>query len=1086
MRALILLSLLLPCLSVNSTRADDIEAYLYSGAVDGAYIHVVMDTGNTDVDSALCTYRVDCGPPFMTAAAHQHLGDMYLDGQAVTAPGVFKAVLAAVLDNPLLDSLQLSLLISNHHDNVAQSSGPGVGGGTVLRGYRRLERQRESFLTTLKAVPALASPMSHAFQPVETYLEWLRYLKGTKVALGQNTEGNFGSLAPITAPVPNYDQAVIAGGKYLTPLSDAQACPRLYSILFTLGSPSRDDDLDAEMSAEINSPGRDTFAEIFPHLHGNTTDLLPQIEAAVPLLKTWVVTSRGRAGKAADYALTAGSRLLYVNEPVELEGRLTLALVNIVAVPGTSLDVTFVRDVFHRGAMLDTVLLPFFLLQTNANWPGNLKKLKIESSSKGASGGRLDGFYEVIDAHGNAAFEQSGDDKGSLRLEALTLWTDALTLPTGGGIIPDNADGPFVMRGGAGQKLDGFVRYTGDAQEPVSYFIGDANSDAPVDGYGPRQLFYETAVGLQLAPLDATPLTANALAPLLNADASLSEAAVLNLVRWARGQDVDNGKPTARGWLMGPVMHSRPFALNYGATPGYSEENPNIRVLFGSGDGLFHILQNTDTDGRESGREVFGFYPRESLAAMRWRYDDASAALPRHYGVDGAPTVLRVDRNADGTLDPAAGDEAYVYFGLRRGGASYYALDISDPDEVPRLLWKISHTGAGDFDDLGLTFSTPVVGKVNFSGVPMDVVIFAGGYDGGWTEDFTARRGKDLSSADDSVGNAIFIVNARTGELVWKAARGDTGGSSNTRYLHAGLVDSIPSTVSVLRTPAGIIHRLYVGDSGGALWRIDLPPSPGGNAFHRRDQWFISKLADLGSDAAEPGGSERDDRRFFHAPDLVQSYDVIGTFDGVLIQSGNRADPNEALVDNALFYIKDREIASGSAAVHSENEANSPPGRIQIEDLLDQSICVDGTEKLVGEGGASCAERVTQSGWRVRFEQPGEKGLSSPLTDGGRVFVSTFIPDAAAHCSGGQGKGRLYVLSLGNATAVANGQRHYDLGDGIPSGARPVGNAIFLPGGGVDLYDLDEDGARDNTQFLPSQAQTLYRTYWREPGMDAL
>jgi type IV pilus assembly protein PilY1 len=1082
MRALVLLSLLLAFFWVHSASADDIEAYLYSPAVDGAYIQVVMDTGDADIDGALCTYGIDCGPPFMTAAAHQHLGDMYSNGQVVAAPGVFKAVLAAVLDNPLLDNLQLSLLISNHPDNVAESRAAGVGGGAILRGYRRLEAQREAFLTTLKAIPTVAAANSHTLQPVETYFEWIRYIRGASVALGQNTAGNFGS----SDPVPNYDKAVLTAGKYLTPLSDAQACPQLYSILFTLGSPGRDDDLDTEIAAEMNLVDLGSFEAFLAYLHRSTTDLLPQVEAIVPLEKTWVVTSRDRAGNAAQYALAGGTGLLYVDEPVVLQDTLTQALIDIVAVPGRSLEAAFANDVFNRGEMLDTLLLPFFLPQATANWPGNLKKLKLKSFPDGDPTRSVDVFDEVIDARGDPAFELAGDGKGRLHFDALTFWTDVATLPSGSGIISDNADGPFVARGGAGQKLDGFVPYASSPGEPGTYFIGDANSDLSIDGYSPRQLFYEPEGGQELAALDANAATINALGPLLDPDASLSEEALLDLIRWARGQDTDNGKSTARGWIMGPVMHSRPFALNYGATPGYSRDNPNIRVLFGSGDGLFHILENTDSSGRESGREVFGFYPRESLAAVRWRHDDSSTGLPRYYGVDGTPAVLRVDRNADGTLDPVAGDEAYVYFGLRRGGSSYYALDISNPGEVPRLLWKISRTSGGDFDQLGLTFSTPVVGKVNYSGVPVDVLIFAAGYDGGWNEDFTARRGKDLAADDDTVGNAIYIVNARSGELVWKAVRGNTGVSSNTRYLHAGLVDSVPSTVASLQTPGGIIHRLYVGDSGGAVWRVDLPPNPGSDESHRRDHWFITKLADLGSDAAQSGGSARDDRRFFHAPDLVQSYDSIGTFDGVLIQSGNRAEPNEMLVENALFYIKDREVTSGSPLVQAENEVNSPPGRFEWEDLLDQSTCTDGTEEEVGENGISCAEHIARDGWKVRFEQPGEKGLSSPLTDGGRVFASTFIPGETTACSNRQGSGRLYVMRLRNATPAANYPRHYELGVGIPTGVLSVGNAIYLPGGGIDMYDMDEDGVRDTVQLLPSEAQVLYRTHWREPGIDPL
>jgi type IV pilus assembly protein PilY1 len=403
------------------------------------------------------------------------------------------------------------------------------------------------------------------------------------------------------------------------------------------------------------------------------------------------------------------------------------------------------------------------------------------------------------------------------------------------------------------------------------------------------------------------------------------------------------------------------------------------------------------------------------------------------------------------------------------------------------LAWRISRTDNGSFDELGLTFSTPVVGKVNYSGRSVDVLIFAGGYDGGWNDDYSERRGKDLSAGDDGVGNAIYIVNARTGELIWKAVKGETGISNNTRYLHAGMVDSIPSRVSVLSTPEGIVHRLYVGDSGGALWRVDLPPNKDGDADHRRDHWFITKLADLGADAQESGGSDSDDRRFFHAPDIVQSYDSSGRFDGVVIQSGNRASPNETLVENALFYIKDREIVTGSAVVAAENAVDMPEGRYQIADLLDQTACIRGTEKVVvGEEIIDCAANVAVGGWQVRYSQPGEKGLSTPLTDGGRVFASTYIPGDVMSCSRRQGWGRIYVLRLQDATAVANQVRHYKLGEGIPAAAKAVADSIFLPGGGIDIYDLDDDGARDVTQFLPSHAGKVYRTYWRESGIDPL
>ena len=941
-----LVAVLVLLLWVNGAAADDIEAWLPDEGLASVFLHVVMDLGDSARDRVLCTYGVDCGPPFMTEAAHRHLGDMFLEGDSVTAPGVFKAVLAAALENTLFDDFYLSLMISNHQDNQLSDLDTLHGGGTVLQGYRRLQQHRAEFVSTLKSTPVLASGLSHELQPKETYFEWLRYIQGGDVALGQNTSGNFGRVDP----VPDYAGGVIKNGKYLSPFVDQQGCQKLYSILFTQGRSTHDEDLNNQIAAQLPLSTELSFEQLLAYLHNSSTDLLTSTDANASLQKTWVVTSRDRPGGAADYAVAGGSgAVLYVDEPVALQVSLTAALAEITSVGGSSMDVTFSEDAFNPGRVLDSLFIPLFLPQAGAAWPGNVKKLKLRNSQANGetvAAGAQGMFDQIVDVRAEPAFEVTGDNRGQLRVDALTFWTDIATLPPGDGrTVLDGADGRVVTRGGAGQKIDGFVSYSTGQGAVVEYFIGDSNADDPVNGFLPRQLFYEPETGQDFEPFDANATTLRTLEPLLDPTGEMTDEALLNLLRWARGQDTDNGKSTARGWIMGDVLHSRPVALNYGATPGYSKVNPNIRVLFGSGEGMFHILQNTDTSGGESGREVFGFYPRELLANIRWHHQETATALPRHYGVDGAPAVLKVDKNSDGTIDYRSGDEAYVYFGLRRGGSSYFALDISNPDAVPRLVWKIAPATGGAFEELGLTFSTPVVGKVNYSGVPVDVLIFAGGYNGGWNDDYTARRGKDLDAGDDAVGNAIYIVNARTGELIWKAVRGVTGVSSNTHYAHAGLVDSIPSTVAALATPAGIIHRLYVGDSGGAVWRVDLPQRSAGGDNHRKDHWFITMLADLGADAAESGGTASDDRRFFHAPDIVHSYDEFGDFDGILIQSGNREDPNEILVENALFYIKDRQIATDSATNQAENTVRHPAGTIHYTDLFDQTTCILGAEE---------------------------------------------------------------------------------------------------------------------------------------------
>jgi type IV pilus assembly protein PilY1 len=1076
--------LLVACalLWIEPIPADDVDAYLISGGHDGVYVNVVMDTGDTALDAAVCTYGVDCGPPFTTEQAHRHLGDMFGTGEPVTAPGMFRAVLSAVIEEPQLDEIRLSLMIANHHDNPREGAEPGTGGGTVLKGYGRLAEQRGAILQTLKAVPTLASPAAHLFQPREIYLEWLSYIAGDDVLLGQNSSGNFGR----EDPHPDYDGGVISGTAYLSPFGDGQSCPALYSILFTQGESERDHDLDGALATQLPLPGDSSLERLLAYLHESDTDLLPRSQASVPLQKTWVVTSRDRVGQSDEQARTSGAEVLYLDDPARLQHHLTMTLANTLARGSHSMGAVAVDDTFRAGRVLEDLFIPLFSPEAGARWAGNLKKLKVRPAASVDANAPAESLGQVVDVRGLPAIETSGEYKGQIQFDALTFWTDVASLPQGDGqSVPLRADGRVVARGGAGQKIDGFVNYTADVDLQVQYFIGDTNTDSPAGGYGPRQLYYESAAGLDFKPFDAAAATVAELRPALDPLGEADDDALINLIRWARGQDTGNETSAPRHWILGEILHSRPLALNYGATRGYSQSNPNIRLLFGSGEGIFHIIENTDPLGRESGRELFGFYPHEMLSVLAAQ----RAADPgvRVYGVDGSPVLLKRDRNRDGTLDHTDGDTAWVYFGLRRGGSAYYALDVSDPDALPRLMWKIKPTRGGAFDALGMTFSTPVVARVNYSGTPEDVLIFSGGYHGGWNDDHTARIGKDLGAEDDSIGNAIFIVSARTGELVWKAELGTTGASSNVHYEHAGLVDSIPAEVTALVSPDGIAHRLYVGDTGGAIWRVDLPPSQGEDDNHRMNHWFITKLADLGADAAESGGSNADDRRFFHAPDVVQSYDDGGAYDGVLIQSGDREHPNETAVENALFLIRDRQVASGDDVVRAENETARPAGRLQYADLADRTACIAGDAASIAAGeDNSCGSLASAAGWKVRYNRPGEKGVSPVLVDGGRVFASTFVPGSASSCPATPGRGQLYVLRLADAAAVANQQRIYDLGVGIPDAVATLGENLLLPGGGADLYDLDDDGTRDSAKVLPSQAVKRYRTYWREPGVDPL
>ncbi|MFT6051786.1 MAG: type IV pilus assembly protein PilY1 [Halioglobus sp.] len=786
----------------------------------------------------------------------------------------------------------------------------------------------------------------------------------------------------------------------------------------------------------------------------------------------WLVT-----GYSADSEHSALQNILYQ--------KLARALAQILIIDHTKVVSSVTPNMLVSALDLAELYVGLFQPQPLLRWPGNVKKFALTPLDP-LSPNILD---QILDARGMPAMETEGQLTGHIAAEAISLWTQNETQ-----VQTDEqgvSDGPRVTRGGAGQRIPGYF--------PIAN-IGDSNGES-----GARQVYIEpqTITNGHATPLVAFDAngsfmgsTAVRLKELLGVP---SIAHAQTMIRWGRGQDVDDedgdsDTGDARSWMLGSVIHSTPLVLNYGAISGYSKKNPLVRLFFGTGDGLFHGIENTTLEGDDSGREVFALYPNSALANIGLLRANVVSATEMRYGVDGSASSFIIDNNGDGNIShvPPERDQAYVYFGLRRGGYSYTALNVSDPSVPPSLQWKISRTTNGDFDELGLSFSKPLIGKVKFSQQVLDVVIFAGGYHGGWNDDYSQRIGKDLSAEDDfhasdSHGNSLFIVNARTGNLVWKAVYGDATStastSTNTQFQHRMLVDSIPSTVSAVRNPGGIIHRLYVGDTGGAVWRVDLPPAAEtASSNHRQKHWFISKLAELGADG------ENTDRRFFHAPDIIRSREDSGRpFDGVLISSGDRAHPNEKNVANYHFYLKDFLISSGDDAARAR-----PPIQIADTDIDQYAVGGDdlaGAPRLANRtacrsseynGSESACMNTLEHGWMLEMVKPGEKSLASPLVDGGKVLFTSYVPAQERACAIDQGASYIHLVNLQDASQVSPAGRVFLLGEGLASRVQTLGDYFLSPLGGMG----EIPGVSCQGKLCGRFAQPLQTIYWREMNVD--
>ena len=164
-------------------------------------------------------------------------------------------------------------------------------------------------------------------------------------------------------------------------------------------------------------------------------------------------------------------------------------------------------------------------------------------------------------------------------------------------------------------------------------------------------------------------------------------------------------------------------------------------VYTATNDGYLHAINSS------TGEELWSFIPKEFLSNLTNLYFDPSTRY-KQYGIDGNVVPVVKDEDRNGIID--GDDFVYLIFGLRRGGDSYYALDVTDKTS-PTLLWTKSLTDAGE------SWSTPAVSRmdINVAGINDDkaVVVIGGGYD-------TAHDAANWCSGRGVVVNVIHILTA--------------------------------------------------------------------------------------------------------------------------------------------------------------------------------------------------------------------------------------------------------------------------------------------------------------------------------------
>ena len=375
-----------------------------------------------------------------------------------------------------------------------------------------------------------------------------------------------------------------------------------------------------------------------------------------------------------------------------------------------------------------------------------------------------DGSLSLLDAAGNAVL----DSNGNFLDDSRSLWSAS-------------ADGDSPVSGGAASHNTG-------ARNLFTYIAGGTSSTA----LSSHRLF------------DFTDTTAPALGGTANADITnsamgvSSDAERADLLQWIS---------TGQGY-MGAPLHTHPTVIHYGSG------NTVVYLLTSEG-----VLQAIDAS---TGDELWAYMPDELLGNVATikhvveNPDENGFSGAPLYGLDGELTVVHDDANGNTIVD--GGERVLAVFGMRRGGDNYYAIDISNRTN-PSFAWEMIG-GEGDFSRLGQTWAKAQLVKMELGASARDVLIIAGGYD----SDQDAVTG---GRAADTVGNAVYIVDAWNGRRLWWAS--NAGADLNI----ASMTNSVAASTNAIDVNGnGTADRIYLADTGGRIIRIDFFGSASAVAMH--------------------------------------------------------------------------------------------------------------------------------------------------------------------------------------------------------------------------------------------------------------
>jgi len=493
--------------------------------------------------------------------------------------------------------------------------------------------------------------------------------------------------------------------------------------------------------------------------------------------------------------------------------------------------------------------------------------------------------------------------------------------------------------------------------------------------------------------------------------------------------DIVNSAPyyvAAPAFNYSDSFESAPYSTFYST---YSGRTPMVYV--GANDGMLHGFNATTGDEKLAfvPSAVFSALPQLTLTnyAHRWY-------------VDGSPTV--------GDAFFGGAWHTMLVGGLRGGGRSIYALDVTNPgiftesnaSSIVKWEFDVSKdTTAADPDAdataqyaLGYTFSQPSIVKMNNG---KWVAVFGSGYDNAEPGTYQNANGYAvLYILDISNGSILKKINTKVGSC-----------TVNGSTINNGL--STPTPVDT--SGDGIVDYIYAGDLCGNIWNFDVTGS-------NPSSWDIKYKSGLTPQplwtAVDGSGNVQP---IMVRPEVTKLPTSVG---GVLVLFGTglylQASDIASTAQQSFYGIRDP----------LPNNSNQP--NISRTNLLAQSVVSTftaggntyrvTTDTLTGSTTTPPGINYsTKTGWRFDFPAPplgfgAERQITDPVLSNGKIIFTTGLPNSQA-CSGGGDSWLMELDALSGSMLTTqvfdtNGDGYINAADQITGGRKISNNLASAPG----------------------------------------